>query len=142
MVSQWLTMGSFDGQPEVEARVRAERREHLAADGRIAVVESTSRFAVTAAYGHADVVVAVNPAFRFAGGTLHRKITVCQRVPGLVDLGKVVADLAEVEPGWGGSPVIVGSPQGVSASTPTAAVVATVERHLIGGAASAAGVTL
>lgn len=139
LVAEYLTTGSFTGQEEAVAQVRRDRAEQakvadtvtLAAGGRIAVVESTSRFAVAAAYQHADVVVAVNPAFRFAGGEPHRKVTVCQARPGLVDLKAVFADLSAMEPGWGGSPTVGGSPQGVGSQVSTAQVVAVLEKHLL-----------
>lgn len=139
LVAEYLTTGSFTGQEEAVAQVRRDRAEQakvsetvtLAAGGRIAVVESTSRFAVSAAYQHADVVVAVNPAFRFAGGPPHRKVTVCQARTGLADLKAVFADLSQIEPGWGGSPTVGGSPQGVGSQVPTAQVVAVLEKHLL-----------
>lgn len=139
LVAEYLTTGSFTGQEEAASQIRRDRAEQarvsetvtLAAGGRIAVVESTSRFAVSAAYQHAGVVVAVNPAFRFAGGEPHRKVTVAQARLGLVDLKAVFADLSQIEPGWGGSPSVGGSPQGVGSQVPTAQVVAVLEKHLL-----------
>lgn len=137
LVRAYLETASFPGIEEVSDRIRTERREHLAVAAEVrvvndvAVVESTSRFAVTAAYGHGDIVVAVNPAFRFGGGDPHRKVTVCQVRPGLVDLKAVFTALSETEPGWGGSPTIGGSPQGVSSVIPTDEIVRIVEEHLL-----------
>lgn len=136
LVRAYLETGTFPDIEAVSDRIRTERREHLAVasevqlvDG-VAVVESTSRFAVTAAYGYSDIVVAVNPAFRFQGGDAHRKVTVCQKRPGLVDLKAVFAALNETEPGWGGSPTIGGSPQGVSSVIPTDEIVEIVANRL------------
>lgn len=132
LVRAYLETGAFPGIETVSDRIRTERREHLAVASEVrvvngvAVVESTSRFAVTAAYGHSDIVVAVNPAFRFQGGDAHRKVTVCQARPRLVDLKAVFAALSEIEPGWGGSPTIGGSPQGVSSAIPVDEIVAIV----------------
>ena len=41
-----------------------------------------------------------------------------------------LAELAALEPGWGGSPTIGGSPQGVSSLLTTEQVVEVVARHL------------
>lgn len=141
---EYLLTGRFAGMEQVRERERvaAERRETaevartvtLAGDGRIAVVESTSRYAVKAAYQRADVVVVVNPAFRRPGAAddepAHRKITLAQARLGLVDLPAVFADLAAREPGWGGSPTVGGSPQGTASTIPTQEIVAAVAKHL------------
>jgi len=116
-------------------RVVADRREFTATadavrtvlDGRVAVVESASRFAVQAAYLHADVVVAVNPQHRLAGAAPHRKVTLCQRRAGLLDLAAAFVGLGD---GWGGSPTVGGSPQGVDCVTSLEDILAVVERHL------------
>ena len=86
---------------------------------------------MSAAYAVAPVVVAVNESFSFNGGPAHRKVTACQARPGLVDLKAVFAALGETEPGWGGSPTIGGSPQGVSSVIPTDEIVKVVEEHLL-----------
>ena len=141
---EYLLTGRFAGMEQVRdrERVAAEQRETaevartatLAGDGRIAVVESTSRYAVKAAYQRADVVVVVNPAFRRPGAAddepAHRKITLAQARLGLVDLPAAFADLAAREPGWGGSPTVGGSPQGTASTIPTQEIVAAVAKHL------------
>ena len=76
----------------------------------VSVVESQLRAATSIGYAKAPIVVAINPSFCFAGGEPHRKVTICQYGPGYVDLKAVFAALGE---GWGGSPTIGGSPQGV-----------------------------
>lgn len=139
VVREWLTGGDFADSEEEIDDIAAQRLEAVnlveevtvAATGRIAVIESTSRFAVSAAYAKAEVTVAVNPAFRFGGGEPHRKVTVCQTRPGLVDLKAVFTALGEIEPGWGGSPTIGGSPQGISSVIPTDEIIQIVEEHLL-----------
>jgi hypothetical protein len=126
------------------AQVEAERAElisaletgeikvSLAADGRIAVVESTHRAATAVGYAHAPVVLARNPAFRVGGGDAHTKFTVCTYSPEYADIRSALGELARHEPGWGGSPTIGGSPQGVSSQLTTDEVVSVVTRHLVG----------
>lgn len=135
----YLRYGEVVDFAAIADSIRAERREHAAvatevvttAGGRIAVVESNSRFAVTAAYQRAPVVVAVNPRHPWPNGLVTRKATVCQQRPGQVDLGAVFADLNEIQPGWAGSPVIGGSPQGVDCEVPIDTIVAAVAKHLV-----------
>lgn len=135
----WIETGDFPGSGEAVTAVDRERSETVglieevttSMTGRVAVIESTSRFAVSAAYAKGPVVVAVNEEFSFNGGPRHRKVTVCQNRQGLVDLRAVFAALSETEPGWGGSPTIGGSPQGVSSVIPTDEIVRIVEEHLL-----------
>lgn len=147
-MESWLIAGvEPDGYRE---RVEAERLEMIRAleDGTItvrmagtykcpvAVVTSTHRAATTVGYAHAPVVVAMNPEFRWQGGEPHTKITVCQWAPGYIDLRSAVADLNQADPvaaqgnTWGGSPTIVGSPQGISPGLSSDQVITVVRRHL------------
>lgn len=138
---RWLLTGQ---EPEeYRQRVERERAEMVAAlqsgaikvreaaGGRIVVVESTHRAATGVGYHLAPVVVALNPQFRFGGGEPHRKFTICQFTTGYVDLRAALQELSELEEGWGGSPTIGGSPQGVSSRLSTDEVVKVVERHLL-----------
>lgn len=143
LLRRWLTTG--EEPTEYRAKVEAERLDmvkaltdgHISIDiagnsGRIAVVISTHRAGLAVGYHRASVVIALNPEFRFKGAEPIRKFTVSQYREGLVDLRAVFAALSEIEPGWGGSPVIGGSPQGVSSVIETEEVVRIVEEHLLG----------
>lgn len=124
MMERWLETGE---EPQsYRDRVEAERADMIkalesgaikastVADGKIAIVESTHRAATSVGYALAPVVIALNPTFRFQGGEPHAKFTICQFTGGFADLKAVAIDLNEREAGWGGSPTIIGSPQGVS----------------------------
>lgn len=101
------------------------------AEGMIAQVISTHRAATSIGYCLAPVVVALNPTFSFQGSPAHAKFTICQFTPGYVDLKAVLAELTELEAGWGGSPTIGGSPQGVSSTLTIEQVVEAVAKHLL-----------
>lgn len=92
------------------------------ADGRFVLVEGTYPRAIALGYRRAPVVIAVNTAFRFRDGLPHRKITVAQFATGYADLRCAAARLNEREAGWGGSPTIIGSPQGEGSRVATADV--------------------
>ena len=114
----------------IRALEAGEIRVPTVEDGRIAAVESTHRAATAVGYAHAPVVVARNPAFRVGGGEPHAKYTVCAYSAEHADIKSALAELAALEPGWGGSPTIGGSPQGVSSALTTEQVVEVVARHL------------
>lgn len=138
-VRTWLETGTFPGLHDAVGQVRRERAEQVVLDRevrvvagrRVAVIESTSRFAIGVAYQHAPVVIAVNPESRFQGGPEHRKVTICQTEPGHLELGAARDELAAIEPGWGGSPTIIGSPQGDATTIELGRLVDVVERHLL-----------
>jgi hypothetical protein len=139
-MKQWLLTGE---EPEsYRSQVERERLDLIAAieagevkiknvSPLVVAVETTHRAATMIGYHSAPVVVALNPAFRFGGGEPHRKFTVCQYVAGYVDLKAVAAELASFETGWGGSPTIIGSPQGVGSTLTIDDVVSVVERHYV-----------
>lgn len=139
-MEQWLLTG--DEPEQYRFQVERERFELVAAieagevkirefPGLVVAIETTHRGATMIGYHLAPVVVALNPAFRFGGGEPHRKFTVCQYMAGYVDLRAVVAELASMEAGWGGSPTIIGSPQGVGSTLTIDDVVSVVERHYL-----------
>lgn len=96
----------------------------------IAYVESTHRGAMGLGYHVAPIVVAMNDEFSFRGGPAGRKFTVAQYEQGHVDMATVIADLQALEPEWGGSPTICGSPQGTASGLSPEQVVSVVLEHL------------
>jgi hypothetical protein len=95
-----------------------------------AVVRSSHRAATMLGYCVAPVVVAENPRFRLGSGPEHRKITICAWDASHCDIRAALAELAALEPGWGGSSTIGGSPQGVSTDLSLLRIVAVVSRHV------------
>lgn len=107
----------------------------LSACGRYAIVHAdgpAGRGACAAGYQLAPTVIAVNQAFQFSGGEPHLKYTIARwnatHVP--MDWAGMLDKLQTLEPGWGGSGSICGSPQGVGSTLTLDQVTATVERHL------------
>lgn len=141
LIKQWL----ITGQEPIEYREQVEKERMKlitalengdikiseSAGGKIAVVESTYRAATNLGYSLAPVVVALNPEFHFQGGKQIRKFTICQFEPGYADMKAILADLSSIEPGWGGSPTIGGSPQGISSNLTTKQVVEIVKQYLL-----------
>lgn len=139
-MQKWLLTGEEPDQYKVQ--VEKERLDMInaletgqikvetRAGGRIAVVESTHRAATSVGYSLAPVVVALNPAFRFAGGEPHRKFTISAFEQKYADIKGALTELAALEPGWGGSPTIGGSPQGVTSKLTIDQVVSVMEKHL------------
>jgi|WetSurMetagenome_2_1015567.scaffolds.fasta_scaffold65945_2 hypothetical protein len=139
-MEQWLLTG--DEPAQYRTQVEKERLDMITAmetgqikfetrsDGRIAVVESTHRAATSVGYSLAPVVVALNPSFKQGPSEPYKKFTICQFAGGFADIKSALAELNELEAGWGGSPTIGGSPQGVSSKLTIDEVVAIVEKHL------------
>lgn len=106
------------------------------ADGRIAVVVSTHRFATALGYQHANLLVCYNPQmplnFQDPSAGTYKKFTVCRHDSYvLVDLKSALAQLQVMEEGWGGrGGDIFGSPQGVSSKLDLATVIKVVKSHL------------
>lgn len=114
----------------VAAITRDEIKVDLVASGRIAIVESSHRAGTMLGYMRAPVVVAFDRKFRLSGGEPHLKFTVCQYKAGYADLVAALAKLRVLEPGWGGSPTLVASTQGVSSPLTPAQVIEVVVKYL------------
>ncbi len=139
-MERWLLTG--DEPAQYRTQVEKERLDMITAmetgqiksetrsDGRIAVVESTHRAATSVGYSLAPVVVALNPSFKQGPSEPYKKFTICAFEAKFADIKSALAELATLEAGWGGSPTIGGSPQGVSSTLTIDQVVAVVEKHL------------
>ena len=139
-MEQWLLTG--DEPAQYRTQVEKERLDMITAmetgqiksetrsDGRIAVVESTHRAATSVGYSLAPVVVALNPSFKQGPSEPHKKFTICAFEAKFADIKSALAELATLEAGWGGSPTIGGSPQGVSSTLTIDQVVEVVAKHL------------
>lgn len=139
-MEQWLFIG--DEPSQYRAQVEKERLDMITAmetgqiksetrsDNRIAVVESTHRAATSVGYSLAPVVVALNPSFKQGPSEPYKKFTICAFEAQFADIKSALAELAMLEAGWGGSPTIGGSPQGISSILTINQVVEVVSRHL------------
>ena len=82
------------------------------AGGCIATVTSRLPGSLRLGYCLAPVVVAHDPGNPDSEPPAPRRVVIAQYAPGHVDLAKVREALVRLEPGWGGSNTILGSPQG------------------------------
>jgi len=136
---EWIKNGDIPN--EYDAIIIEERDELIFAlsDGTIkfreedgiAIVKSTHRAATTVGYSLAPVVIALNPEFSFRDIPKHKKFTIAQFELGHVNMLAVFNELSELEEGWGGSPTIGGSPQGVSSKLSIKEVKEVVKKHLL-----------
>lgn len=139
-MEKWLLTGEEPKQ--YRDSVEKERLDMIAAletgkikyetrsGGKIAVVESTHRAATMVGYSLAPVVVALNPSFKQGPGDAYKKFTICAFEARHADIKSALSELALLEAGWGGSPTIGGSPQGVSSVLTIDQVVEVVTKHL------------
>ena len=103
------------------------------ADGRIALVTSRLPGSLRLGYARAPVVIALDPGASEADPPAPRRVVVAQYARGHVDLSGVHDVLAGLEPGWGGSSTILGSPQGRPCGLGVEEIVEAVARHLLRG---------
>ena len=130
-MAEWLLSGIVPAGYEEKAQTT---REQLAREGDgvtacqvqggIAIVATPRMGAPAVGYRHRPVVVCEG----LVQGK--RKFSVCQWDGSHADLGAALAELATLEAGWGGSPTIGGSPQGVGSTLTIEQVVEVVANHL------------
>lgn len=128
MARTWLETGAI---PDTCAHAPRERSERLwlaldtraikvddaRAPGRMVEIVSDVDGALQLGYRRAPVVIALNPRFAFRDrqgkvGATGPKFTIAQWAEGHVDLYAFGSEIRRLEPGWGGSATIMGSPQG------------------------------
>jgi len=143
----YLRTGTFDyhppggqrvGEADVYQRLIAEAEVALdtldaitITGGRIVVVTGDHPLAMEIGYRCAPIILATNPRFRFQGGQPHRKHTIARWNTSIaMGWDAMRRELREVEPGWGGSTSIFGSPQGTDSTLSTDEVLDVVQRHL------------
>lgn len=137
-MAHWLLTGeepeTYRLKADTEAMAILESLDRgetvLHAYPRASVVFSSNRGAIGLGYRLNPVVVAINDNFSFNGGEPHRKVTIAQWDDTHVDLRAIVARLNVLEPGWGGSTTICGSPQGESSRVTDAQILAIISEHL------------
>jgi hypothetical protein len=143
IAGNWLRHGAV---PEVYQQRAEARSESLfraldagniqlrsEADGGIATIVSNMPSALRLGYLLAPVVIAANPAHTFGDGRVGCKYTVAQWASAYADLDSVAKALNRREPGWGGSPIIKGSPQDGPSRFTLTNVTEVVTEHLCGG---------
>ena len=118
---QRLVAGLASGAVAIEPRV----------GGRIALAVSQLPGALRLGYCLAPLVVAEDPGDTEAEPPAPRRITIAQYAQGHADFGALRQTLAAMEPGWGGSATILGSPQGRCCRLPLETVLDSVAERLL-----------
>ncbi|MFA5009734.1 MAG: hypothetical protein WC553_00685 [Patescibacteria group bacterium] len=134
LMADWLMTGTCEGSDTAIDIVKLELAEAIAktdvwVEGSVAQVNGEHRGAMAIGYEQAPVVIAANPNFKIAGGEPHLKYTVGQWSAGYADLKSVLVELQALEPGWGGSDTIIGSPQGESSQLTMEQILEIVAKH-------------
>lgn len=118
-ITQFIEDGSVDKkvmesyqetQKSIIEKVKSGEVKVSKVDG-VAVVETTLPCATNIGYCYAPIVIAVNKEMRAPDGSTYRKISIGQHEAGYVDLAPVKEALNQTNPGWGGNPNFIGSPQ-------------------------------
>jgi len=135
-IEGWLKNGEM---PFKHKNAVKDHAEHIAAayangdillsvpiEGKLALLVTKETDTLRLGYYPAPVVLAIAASPRMIDAGC-RKITVAQYSPGILDLRSLSDTLNFEEPGWGGSPTIIGSPQGVGSAIPVARLIALIE---------------
>jgi len=140
-IEKWLEKGEMlqtytektikEREALVQALENGEIKIEVVADGKIAKVESKHQAGTMLGYAKAPVIAVSNPEFKLAGGEPHLKHTIAQYKLGYIDLKAALEELKQKEEGWGGSPTIIGSPQGVSSKLSNDEVIEIISKYLI-----------
>jgi len=137
----WIMDGTCQGLGEALEKVQAEKQrtwtdsQVLLQQGNLVVLAAHTQGATALSYCYAPVAVLVNDQFRFPGVPgAHLKYTVCQfqagRYADLVGAARALNELEQSGGSWGGSPGIIGSPQGVSSTLSVEQVIEVVSKFL------------
>lgn len=141
MMKEYLVLGKCsdyylervraDKQNVVSAIENGEIVSEVVSNGNIVYVESGHRAATMVGYSKAPIVIAFNPIFKQGSNEPYKKYTICQYDNSWVDLESVKNELNNIENGWGGSPNIIGSPQGRDSLVNKEKVIEIVEKYII-----------
>jgi len=133
-LQHWLETGEHPEKHLAEVEAEAEEIATALESGQTVVtilsgytiVQSELRGAPSIGYRSNPVVLAWNPAFPIYGEIDGNQVvvgqglkySVCQWAEGYIDLNGFLAEIRKEEPGWGGSPTFVSSPQNVASEVP------------------------
>ena len=122
LIRRWLLTGQIPPAARAAAGASAEALARAwsegalsitrAPDAPLAIVIGAALGGLALAYRFAPVVVADQ------ADAAARKVTIAQYEVGHADLSGLAAALGRMEPGWGGSATIIGSPQGAGTRLP------------------------
>lgn len=133
---QYLKTGSIENQKQLtEKSLRKQSLNKETANVDIIIpnvlvtVESTLRGAMGIGYKHAPIVIAKNNSYQF-GNEFGKKYTIGQYNEGNINLILVQNDLSELEPGWGGTKLIIGSPQNKSSILELQTIINIVKKYV------------
>jgi hypothetical protein len=127
-MKDWITLGTFDNIDVYNEMAINNFKEALSSSKidviipeKLVFVRSNKRGACGIGYSIAPIVIAMNPSFRFGFGDSRvygRKWAIAQCDRGFISMSEILRTMLEMEPGWGGSETIIGSPQEVPSKIP------------------------
>lgn len=102
---------------------------------KLSFVESNHRGGIAYGYKFTPCVIAKNPNYVFGqepSKIIGKKITIAQYSDSdFIDLNSVKNELNEIEPGWGGSKVIIGSPQNAPTKISDEQIIEICKKHVL-----------
>jgi hypothetical protein len=140
-IIEYLKTGSFDDLTKYNLLVGKNLKKsikdttsEIIIPEKLSFVTSRYRGATSKGYQDSPVVIAQNPLFSFGKGNTKlkgTKYTIAQYDEGYVNLNNVLNDILELEEDWGGSSVIIGSPQDKPSKLKKNQLIKIVKNHII-----------
>jgi len=141
IMTDYLLNGVFEN--EEKYKIRAIEKLHnvknftthkIIIPNKVVCVESTYRGAIGFGYKTAPIVIAKNSRYAFGrknGRTFGIKYTIAQYNESYIDLKSIKNEILTIEEGWGGSVVIIGSPQTNPSEMTTNKLIEIVKKYAI-----------
>lgn len=139
-VIEYLNTGTFPNLDHynklVDENLKRSIKEtvsEIVVENKLCYVSSKHRGATSKGYQDCPVVIAFNPVFNFgkrSSNVKGAKYTIAQYNEGYVNLNNVLNEINKLEKNWGGSNMIIGSPQDKPSKLTKEQVVKIVKKHL------------
>ena len=120
IITQYLLTGTFDDVEKYNKKAikkikkaKKKLKINIIIPKKLCLIESRYRGALSYGYRYTPCVIAINELFSFNienEQVYGKKITIAQYEDKYMDMEKILNDINEIESGWGGSSVIIGSP--------------------------------
>lgn len=139
-MTDYLLTGTFENSEKYKQKainklsnVKNFTNYKIIVPNKLIFVESTYRGAIGYGYKKAPVVIAKNDRYSFGkkeNRSLGVKYTIAQYKENHIDLEEIKSDILKIETGWGGSRVIIGSPQTNSSILPSDTIIDLVKKYV------------
>lgn len=141
LTKTWILDGTFQGISKYNRIADKKFKQSLfhskieiIIPKKVVLIKSINRGACGLGYKYAPITIALNPSYRFGinnSRVYGKKWIIAQKNDGYLDMSGVLSNLQTLEPNWGGSPSIIGSPQDKPSKVTKDEIVEIVEQKIL-----------